>query len=62
MATPELTIEKVVEHHLAQNIGQKLTPHLIAGLVALMSQNLRHPSVITQAMGLNPATQEPVNA
>lgn len=62
MTTPELTIEKVVEHHLVQNMGQKLTPHLIAGLVTLMSQNLRHPDVITQAMGFKPAAQEPVNA
>ena len=61
MATPELTIEKVVEHHLTQNMGQKLTPHLIAGIVLLMSQNLRHPDVITQAIGLKPTTQEPVN-
>lgn len=58
MSAQELTIEKVVEHHLAQNVGQKLTPHLITGLVVLISQNIRNSGAITQAMGLKPATEE----
>lgn len=58
MSKQELTIEKVVEHHLAQNVGQKLTPHLITGLVVLISQNIRNSGAITQAMGLKPVTQE----
>lgn len=35
------TLEKVIEHHLSQNAGQKLTPHLITGLVILIGQNVR---------------------
>ena len=37
----QLTVEKVIEHHLSQNTGQKITPHLIAGLAILMGQNIR---------------------
>lgn len=58
MSAQELTMEKVIEHHLAQNIGQKLTPHLIAGLVGMISQNIRTSGVITQAMGLKPVPVE----
>lgn len=57
MAATELTFEKIIEHHLTQNLGQKITPHLIAGLVILMSHNIRSSGVITQAMGLKPAQE-----
>lgn len=52
MAAP--TLEKVIEHHLSQNAGQKLTPHLITGLVILIGQNVRQadlhkePSVVAE--------------
>lgn len=39
MAAP--TLEKIIEHHLSQNSGQKLTPQLIAGLMILIGQNIR---------------------
>lgn len=42
----ELTVEKVIEHHLVQNANQKLTPHLITGLVAMISQNLRSTNLV----------------
>lgn len=39
--TQPVTLEKVIEHHLTQNIGQKITPHLVAGLALLMSEHIR---------------------
>lgn len=57
MTTPELTVEKVIDHHLTSNIGQKLTPQLITGLVIHLSQNLRTAGLIAE-----PTAQEPVNA
>lgn len=39
--TQPVTLEKVIEHHLSQNIGQKITPHLVAGLALLMSEHIR---------------------
>lgn len=38
--TAKITVQQIVEHHLAQNTGQKLTPHLIMGLTAHIVQNL----------------------
>lgn len=58
MSTQELTIEKVIDHHLKLNLDQKLTPHLIAGLVALIGHNIRNSGVIAQAIGLHPANEE----
>ncbi len=37
----KFTIEQVVEHHLKQNINQKITPHLIVGLVQLIVLDCR---------------------
>lgn len=36
-----MKIEEVIQHHLVQNQGQKLTTHLIYGLVHLISHNAR---------------------
>ena len=41
----ELTLEKVIEHHLTQNMGQKITPHLVAGIALLLGQNIRKMAV-----------------
>lgn len=38
---PKLTLEKVIEHHLSQNMGQKITPHLVTGLAVHIGQNIR---------------------
>lgn len=57
MTTLELTVEKVIEHHLTGNLGQKLTPQLITGLMIHLSQNLRTAGLIAE-----PVAQEPVNA
>lgn len=48
MTTPTLTLEKVIEHHLTSNLGQKLTPQLITGLVIHMSQNIHSSGLIAQ--------------
>ena len=32
-------IEQIIEHHLKQNMGQKITPHMIYGLVHLITAN-----------------------
>lgn len=32
-------VASVLEHHLKQNVGQKITPHLIYGLVHLVHAN-----------------------
>lgn len=42
----QVTIEKIIEHHLVQNQGQKLTPHLITGLIHLISQNARSAGIL----------------
>ena len=47
-----LTVEKVIEHHLIQNVGQKLTPHLIAGLVVMMSQNMHNSNLVVPTITL----------
>lgn len=47
MAKP--SIEKVIEHHLSQNVDQKLTPQLIAGLVIMLSGNLRQLGLVVVA-------------
>ena len=41
MAQQQPSVEQIIDHHLTQNLGQKLTPHLLTGLVMLISQNLR---------------------
>lgn len=56
MATPP-TVEKIIEHHLSQNTGQKITPHLIVGIVALMSQNIRSAGLLKEQPA--PANSEP---
>lgn len=48
MTTPTLTVEKIIEHHLSQNTGQKLTPHLMIGLITLLAQNLRTAGFIVE--------------
>lgn len=36
-----MKIEEVIQHHLVQNQGQKLSTHMIYGLVHLISHNIR---------------------
>lgn len=48
MAAPTITLEKVIEHHLTNNLGQKLTPQLITGLVIHMAQNIHSSDLIAQ--------------
>lgn len=36
-----MKIEEVIQHHLVQNQGQKLTTHMIYGLVHFISHNAR---------------------
>lgn len=54
MTTPTLTVEKIIEHHLSQNAGQKLTPHLIAGFIILLSQNLRTAGLVVEPVKETP--------
>ena len=55
--TQHVAFEKVIEHHLSQNIGQKITPHLVAGLALLVSEHIR--KLIAQpAQTKVPSTQE----
>lgn len=47
MSQPEQpTLERVLQHHLTQNLGQKLTPHMIAGLVALTAADCRNIGIV----------------
>lgn len=54
MSNEKLTVDRVVEHHLSQNANQKLTPHLITGLVALISANIRSAGLTVDSVGLRP--------
>lgn len=40
-----VSLEKVIEHHLSQNMGQKITPHLVAGMALLLGQHIRKLSI-----------------
>ena len=55
--TQPVALEKVIEHHLTQNIGQKITPHLVAGLAMLMSEHIRKLTA-QPAQAKVPSTQE----
>lgn len=46
MAEEKITFEKVLNHHLQQNMGQKLTAHLIVGLAALIANDCRQGNLL----------------
>lgn len=47
------TLDQILEHHLKQNMGQKITPHLICGLVHLVQANC-------EQLGLLKKEEQPV--
>lgn len=34
-----MNLAQVIEHHMKQNMGQKITPHLICGIAHLVQAN-----------------------
>lgn len=52
MAQQKLTIDQILEYHLKANIGQKITPHLIVGLVHFVVTDCR-------TQGLAPTGESP---
>lgn len=55
------TAATVLDHHLSQNLGQKITPHLIAGLVQLYVANCKALGIPTTIPQPAPDTTEVPN-
>lgn len=51
------TIEKILNHHLAQNQGQKITPHLIMGLMTLIAHDCRQAGLLVPPAPVADTTQ-----
>lgn len=50
--------EQVLQHHLEQNMGQKLTAHLILGLTHAIAANIRKNDELRSGAPSNEAVQD----